>query len=342
MKSDRRRLRPVLVSLALASLVLQIVCGSVYAQNPAGAPSKTSVPAGVTLRVGVASQLGPDTWLKASGLDRNLPYKIEWSYFVASPAGLEALRAGYIDVVMGGGQGVLNAATKPDSIAAVSAYRRTLFSGLIVPGNSAAKDVADLRGKKIAIYRAGASHGSLLQILSKAGLSLHDVTLVNLTPPDGMAAFSKGDVDAWMVWDPSIAIAQYKYGARILATPGDQDIGQYGFHYANRKSLQDPGKRAALTDYIVRHVKSLQWLAKNPEKWADMQVKLSKIDAPAALLSAKRTGIQYVPIDAGLVRDEQKFADLMVDLGVIPRKLDVGPVFDIPFNSQLSQALGAQ
>jgi len=296
----------------------------------------------VTLRVGVASQLGPDTWLKAAGLDQNLPYKIEWSYFVASPAGLEALRAGHIDIVMGGGQGVLNVATQPDAIAAVSAYRRTLFVGLIVPKSSPAKSVADLRGRKIAIYRAGGSHGTLLQILSKAGLGMADVTLVNLTPPDAMAAFSKGDVDAWMIWDPSVAIAQQKYGARVLAVPDANDIGQFGFHYANRKALQDPGKRTALIDYITRHVRSLEWLKQNPDKWAALQAQLSKIDPAAALLSAKRTGIEYMPIDASLVQQEQKFADLMVDLKVIPRKVDVHPAFDLNFNSQVTHALGAK
>lgn len=296
----------------------------------------------VTLRVGVASQLGPDTWLKASGLDQNLPYKIEWSYFVASPAGLEALRAGHIDIVMGGGQGVLNVATRPDSIIAVSAYRRTLFSGLIVPGNSPVKKVADLRGRKVAIYRAGGSHGSLMQILKKGGLSLDDVTLVNLTPADAMTAFGKGQVDAWMVWDPSIAIAQNKFGARVIATPADNDVGQYGFHYANRKALADPAKRDALRDYISRHVRSVTWLTQNPQKWADLQVKLARIDYPAALLSAQRVGIQYVPIDTALINEEQKFADLMVDLKVLPRQVDVRPAFDVAFNQQLTQSLGAK
>ncbi len=209
--------RSVLSKWILSWLLL--TSSQVWAADAGATGISAAQLASVTLRVGVASQLGPDTWLKASGLDQNLPYKIEWSYFVASPAGLEALRAGHIDIVMGGGQGVLNVAVRPDSIAAISAYRRTLFSGLIVPKSSPAKTAADLRGKKIAIYRSGGSHGTLLQILSKSGVALDEVTLVNLTPADAMAAFSKGDVDAWMIWDPSIAIAQAKYGARILAVP---------------------------------------------------------------------------------------------------------------------------
>jgi sulfonate transport system substrate-binding protein len=296
----------------------------------------------VTLRVGVASQLGPDTWLKAAGLDEGLPYKIEWSYFVASPAGLEALRAGHIDVVMGGGNGVLGIAARRDSIVAVSAYRNTLFTGLVVPQRSPAKSVADLRGKKITIYRAGGSHGTLAQMLASAGVGIDEVTLVNLTPADALAAFSKGEVDAWMVWDPSIAIAQSRFGARVLAVPEDDDIGQYGFHYANRAAIENPAKRAALRDYILRHVRSLEWIKSHPEQWASLQTQLARIDARAAQLSAQRTGIRYSPIDERLISNQQQYADLMVDLGVIPRKVQVRSAFDIQFNQELTTALKAQ
>lgn len=317
------------LAFAFALSVLALIVPSAHAEP-------------VVLRVGVASQLGPDTWLKAASLDKDLPYKIEWSYFVASPAALEALRAGHIDVVMGGGQGVLSIASRRDSILAVSAYRRTLFTGVIVPKNSPAKGLADLRGKKIAIYRAGGSHGTLAKMLADVGVRIHEVTLVNLTPADALAAFGRGEVDAWVVWDPSIAIAQTKFGARLLASPKDDDIGQYGFHYANRKAVEDSAKRVALIDYIVRHVKSLEWIKAHPKEWADIQTRIARIDAEAAELSANRTGIRYSPIDERLIDEQQQYADLMATLGVLPRKVEVRGVFDTEFNKQLTVALRKQ
>jgi len=296
----------------------------------------------VTLRVGVASQLGPDTWLKAASLDKNLPYDIEWSYFVASPAGLEALRAGHIDVVMGSGQGVLGIAARRDSIVAVSAYRQTLFMGIVVPKGSPAKTAADLRGKKIAIYRAGGLHGTLAWMLADAGVGIDEVTIVNLAPADALAAFSRGELDAWLVWDPSIAIAQSRYGARVLVVPQADDVGQFGFHYANRAAVANPAKRAALTDYLVRHVKSMQWITSNPVEWAALQTQLARIDEKAAHLSAHRAGISYSPINEALLASQQQYADLMVDLGVIPKKVQVRGAFDVQFNHQLTLALSKQ
>ena len=38
-----------------------------------------------------------------------------------------------------------------------------------------------------------------------------------LTPADGRAAFERGSVDAWVIWEPFLAAAQKQAGARILA-----------------------------------------------------------------------------------------------------------------------------
>ena len=37
-----------------------------------------------------------------------------------------------------------------------------------------------------------------------------------LPPSDARAAFEKGVVDAWVIWDPFLAEAERKTGARVL------------------------------------------------------------------------------------------------------------------------------
>ena len=39
--------------------------------------------------------------------------------------------------------------------------------------------------------------------LEKAGLTYKDIEPVYLAPADGAAAFAKGAVDAWTIWDPN-------------------------------------------------------------------------------------------------------------------------------------------
>jgi hypothetical protein len=75
--------------------------------------------------------------------------------------------------------------------------------GLVVPKASPLKTVADLKGRKVALNRGSNVHYLLLKLLEKAGLAYSDIQPVFLPPADARAAFERGAVDAWLVWDPS-------------------------------------------------------------------------------------------------------------------------------------------
>jgi NitT/TauT family transport system substrate-binding protein len=71
-------------------------------------------------------------------------------------------------------------------------------SGFVVLRDGPIKDVADLKGKKIACNAgaAGTSGFYLSQLLKQADLTLDDVELVDLLLPDGLAALNNGAVAA--------------------------------------------------------------------------------------------------------------------------------------------------
>ncbi|MDR0069444.1 ABC transporter substrate-binding protein, partial [Acinetobacter sp. 11520] len=77
-----------------------------------------------------------------------------------------------------------------------------------VPKNSQLKQLKDLKGKRIALQKGSSSHYLLVQAVRKAGLKWSDITPIWLTPADARAAFQKGAVDAWAIWDPYYASAQ--------------------------------------------------------------------------------------------------------------------------------------
>lgn len=62
--------------------------------------------------------------------------------------------------------------------------------------------VKDLKGKKIAFSEGSVSHFFLAYVLQQNGLSLNDVTMVNMTAGDAGAAFVAGKVDAAVTWEP--------------------------------------------------------------------------------------------------------------------------------------------
>ncbi|MDO1747294.1 sulfonate ABC transporter substrate-binding protein, partial [Escherichia coli] len=69
-----------------------------------------------------------------------------------------------------------------------------------------------------ALQKGSSSHYLLVQAVRKAGLKWSDITPIWLTPADARAAFQKGAVDAWAIWDPYYASAQLEDQARVLAS----------------------------------------------------------------------------------------------------------------------------
>ncbi|MFX7984951.1 ABC transporter substrate-binding protein, partial [Acinetobacter baumannii] len=75
---------------------------------------------------------------------------------------------------------------------------------------------ADLKGKKVALNKGSNVHYLLVKALEKAGLKYSDIQPVFLPPADARAAFERGAVDAWAIWDPFLAAVEKQSGARLL------------------------------------------------------------------------------------------------------------------------------
>src|SRR5205823_869293 len=88
---------------------------------------------------------------------------------------------------------------------------------ILVPRESPIKTLADLKGKKIGLNRGSNVHYLLVRALEKAGLKYTDVEVVHLPPAAARAAFEKGAIDAWVIWEPYRADAEMSLGARTLA-----------------------------------------------------------------------------------------------------------------------------
>lgn len=63
-------------------------------------------------------------------------------------------------------------------------------------------DIADFKGKRIAVQKGGVGHFFVLQILAEAGLSEKDVTLLDTTPDAAAAAFEAGNIEIAYVYSP--------------------------------------------------------------------------------------------------------------------------------------------
>ncbi|AHY54144.1 Aliphatic sulfonates-binding protein [Bradyrhizobium japonicum SEMIA 5079] len=164
-------------------------------------------------------------------------YKVVWTEFPSGPPLLEALNVGAIDFGNTGEAPPIFAQAAGAPIQYV-AYEPPAPKGeaILVPKDSPLKSVADLKGKKVALNKGSNVHYLLLKALEKAGVKYSEIEPVFLAPADARAAFERGAVDAWVIWDPFQAAAEAATGARTLAD-GTGIVANYQFYFASKKFL---------------------------------------------------------------------------------------------------------
>ena len=89
-----------------------------------------------------------------------------------------------------------------------------------------------------------------MKALEKAGVKYSEIQPTFLAPADARAAFEKGAVDAWAIWDPFQAAAEAATGARTLAN-GESIVSNHQFYLAVKSfASTNPKAIEALLDEL--------------------------------------------------------------------------------------------
>ncbi len=271
---------------------------------------------------------GDQLLLRLAGMD-NGPYRAEWAEFASGNLMLEAVAAGSLDLAYG--------SEVPPTFAALSGARIRLVAVIqgdvneqvvLVPRDSPVQSIADLRGKRVGYVRATTTHYYLFRMLEQAGLRWSDIEAVNLSPADGQAAFRAGSLDAWAIYGYSVPLAK-RAGARVLRTALGILSGNYPF-FAAPDALADPVRRSALRAHLRRLARAFEWIDGHHAEYAAAQAPLIGVPAAAVqdlLDNASRNRRLVAPDDAA-VASHQAVADTFFRAGLLPRQVDVSPLWD--------------
>ena len=95
-------------------------------------------------------------------------------------------------------------------------------SAVVVAPNSPLKSLAEMKGKRIAVPGNGTVQDFLVRrSFRKAGLAPTDVTFITISPSEMATALSRGQIDAFIAWQPFPARAVVSGQGRILADSSD-------------------------------------------------------------------------------------------------------------------------
>jgi NitT/TauT family transport system substrate-binding protein len=273
---------------------------------------------------------GARTVMEAAGVLNDLPYTLEWKQFTAGSPVAEALNAGSLDVGLLGDAPVLFLGALGAPIKVIGVSRQNLAGVAIVVGkDSPIKSVADLKGKRVAIWKGSWSQQLMLTALDQAGIARDAVEYRYLSALDASHALDGGSVDAIATWDPYV-VQQERQGGRVIATAHNL-IPAQSFVVANDRSIKD--KRPEITDFLQRLQKARAWSVaskQNTDTYANAWAVLSKADPEVARGWFERSATVVVPISPRVIAQAQQAIDFFNKAG-LTKSYPAGTVFDDSF-----------
>lgn len=249
---------------------------------------------------------------------------VKWVEFTFGPPLLEALNTGNIDYGYTGDAPPVFAQAARANLNYVAALPgRGDTQGLLVPKDSPIQRVEDLKGKKVAIAKASSAHNLAISVIESVGLKFSDIEPVYLPPAEAAAAFTRGAVDAWSIWDPFFALAELNRNARALPLKAEASR-QNSYFLANKEFLgKHPGIVAAINEELA---KATQWAGANRDKVAQLYAQASGVELAAQERAVKRTDFNFSPITPALIAEQQGVADRFHRVGLIPKPIKVSDI----------------
>ena len=247
---------------------------------------------------------------------------VKWAEFQFGPPLLEALSAGSLDYgATGDAPPIFAQAARAKLYYAAAIPARGAGQAIIVPPDSPIHSLSELRGKKVGVAKASSAHNLLIAALEADGIGFGEITPVYLTPADAAAAYARGAIDAWSIWDPYYAIAELsKTGARQLPIKPEAQA-QNSYFLSNRGFTdQHPDFVAAINEELTR---ASAWIEGHREEATQLFAEATGVAIDAQRRTVARAEFNFGPLSETVIAQQQAVADRFHKLGLIPNPIRV-------------------
>ncbi|KFE55968.1 aliphatic sulfonate ABC transporter substrate-binding protein [Pseudomonas syringae] len=283
-----------------------------------------------TLRIGYQKSSTLITILKTQGtLEKALAREniaVSWHEFPSGLPLLESLNIGNVDISA-------DVADTVPIFAQAAQAKLTYFAeetpspsaqAIVVHKDSPLQQLADLKGKKVAVTKAAGSHYLLIAALQKAGLKFSDIQPAYLTPADGRAAFENNKVDAWVTWEPFLTSVQRQLPTRTLAD--GTGLATYKRYYLTSTSYAKAHPQVLKLVYAQLQ-QAGSWVKNNPRDAAQLLGPLwGNLDAATVEIANQHRSYDVQPVKADQLGEQQKIADAFFAAGLLPKAVDAKDV----------------
>ena len=217
---------------------------------------------------------------------------VRWVLSAGSNKALEFLNAGSLDIGSTAGAAALVGKINGNPIKTIGIFSRPEWTALVTGKDSKIANVADLKGRRIAVTRGTDPHIFLVRALDKAGLTEKDVRLVLLQHADGKTALVRGDVDAWAGLDPIMAQAEIEDGAKLLYRRAEDNT------WGVLNTREDfANKNPEIVRRVLRVYEEARiWARANPDALKRALIAETKLPDPVITRQLERTDLTHAGI----------------------------------------------
>jgi len=205
--------------------------------------------------------------------------------------------------------------------------------GMAVRNN--VQKIADLKGKTVAASAPGTSpYFALAWFLKKNGLSVKDVTVVNLEPGPAAQAFVAGQNDAAMTYEPYLStVRSSPQAGKIIATTLDYPMVMDTVGCTPKFLADNPKAAKALAD---SYFEALEMIQKDPKKsfaimGADVKQTGEQFEASQKYLRWQDRAANKAFFAGPHAQFSKEAADLLLEVGIIKQVPDLTKLTDTRF-----------
>lgn len=290
-----------------------------------------------------------EKYLPKTGKYANVEYKIEWSSYTSGPPITNKMLANQIDIgMMGDFPATINMTTfqakgngvKTLYIATLGSSPTGAGNAVLVPKNSSAKTLADLKGKEISVPFGSAAHGMLLKALKSEGIDPEkDVALVSQSPEVGGSNLKTGQIAAHADFVPFGELFAYRGFARKIFD-GAQ-IGTPTFHGVLVRSDFAKENPEVVVAYLKALLEANKMFREQPEAIATKVEKWSGVEREVVYMFLGPSGLQRLNPTIGQVNFDalKNSVTTLKQLGKLDSSINPEEVAKWADDSYLRQAM---
>ena len=215
--------------------------------------------------------------------EENLGAPVRWVQFNSGSELNAAVAAGSVDIGLGGSSTTVVAMAQGVPAKVIWIYDIIGENeALVVREKGDVRGIADLRGKTLAAPFGATTHYHLLIALKLAGVDPLDLRILDMPPPEMLAAWTRGDIDGGFVWEPTLA-AMLHEGGKVLISSGalaaegypTGDIGIVRNAFAERHP-------EVVVAYLRNQIRAVDLIRSNPGRAAEAIAKELSLDPAEA------------------------------------------------------------